>query len=255
MASLGAVGTAALGRLVGLFLPSGFALRRYWLFLVACVFTMLSCSRIAALVDNFSAPFSVYRDLHARLMEPHPPFQSLRTDSRVLVCVGKEWYRFPSSFYFPADREDQHVRLAFLKSDFTGQLPRLYEETPNGTSVIPPNMNDENKEEPSRYVAEGDCDYIVDLVLPGQREPDYRAMPHWKVPCHVVEFIRVPGLFNCRNWQSTRSWTQTGPHLWLELCIFQECQENKTHMRPMCFWRTLGQAADHTLSDKSKLSA
>ena len=36
------------------------------------------------------------------------------------VCVGKEWHRFPSSFFFP----DKSFRLAFLKSEFRGQLPK-----------------------------------------------------------------------------------------------------------------------------------
>ena len=36
------------------------------------------------------------------------------------VCVGKEWHRFPSSFFLP----DNSFRLAFLRSEFRGQLPK-----------------------------------------------------------------------------------------------------------------------------------
>ena len=36
------------------------------------------------------------------------------------VCVGKEWHRFPSSFFLP----NQNFRIGFLKSDFKGQLPK-----------------------------------------------------------------------------------------------------------------------------------
>lgn len=43
-------------------------------------------------------------------------------------------------------------RLRYIKSDFKGQLPKLYDEGPSGTSLIPSDMNNMNKEEPSRYV-------------------------------------------------------------------------------------------------------
>ena len=38
------------------------------------------------------------------------------------VCVGDEWHRFPSSFFLPSPG----YRLAFLKSGFTGLLPRAF---------------------------------------------------------------------------------------------------------------------------------
>ena len=41
-------------------------------------------------------------------------------DQATVVCVGKEWYRFQSSFFFPST----NFRLGFLKSDFAGQLPK-----------------------------------------------------------------------------------------------------------------------------------
>ena len=50
------------------------------------------------------------------------------------VCVGKEWYRFPSSFYFPTlqakaeGEEAPRVRLQFVKSSFGGQLPQHFPE-------------------------------------------------------------------------------------------------------------------------------
>ena len=39
------------------------------------------------------------------------------------VCVGDEWHRFPSSFHLP----HPSYRLAFVKSDFHGLLPRPFE--------------------------------------------------------------------------------------------------------------------------------
>lgn len=39
------------------------------------------------------------------------------------VCVGAEWHRFPSSFFLPGPS----YRLQFVKSGFTGLLPRQYD--------------------------------------------------------------------------------------------------------------------------------
>ena len=44
-------------------------------------------------------------------------------------------------------------RLRFIQSDFKGQLPGLYSNYSNSTSIIPDHMNDMNLEEPSRYVS------------------------------------------------------------------------------------------------------
>ena len=38
------------------------------------------------------------------------------------VCVGNEWYRYPSSFFLPSPS----YRLRFIKSDFHGLLPRPF---------------------------------------------------------------------------------------------------------------------------------
>ena len=42
-------------------------------------------------------------------------------DREVNVCVGKEWYRFGSSFFLPSER----VHLQFIKSGFDGLLPQV----------------------------------------------------------------------------------------------------------------------------------
>jgi len=41
----------------------------------------------------------------------------------------------------------------FIKSQFSGQLPQQYQDVADATKVIPPNMNDMNIEEYSRYVS------------------------------------------------------------------------------------------------------
>ena len=51
------------------------------------------------------------------------------------VCMGKEWYRFPSHFFLPngeGDADSGGARLEFLKSGFNGQLPKHFDAI-NGT--------------------------------------------------------------------------------------------------------------------------
>lgn len=44
-------------------------------------------------------------------------------------------------------------QLHFIQSEFKGQLPQPYALDPQATQIIPLNMNDQNLEEPSRYVS------------------------------------------------------------------------------------------------------
>jgi alpha-1,2-mannosyltransferase len=105
------------------------------------------------------------------------------------VCIGKEWYRFPSHFFLP-----EHARLRFIKSDFSGLLPQYFLEQHEQaqqqlslldvTSHVPQHMNERNAEEPTRYVNDvsTSCDYIVDLDLVHQNEPHYNLQhEQWRV--------------------------------------------------------------------------
>ena len=97
------------------------------------------------LVAGYHAPLDIYNSLH--LSDVQSIAQPV--SRKVNVCVGKEWYRFPNSFYLPSPR----WKLRFIRSQFKGQLPQPYGSFPNATSVVPDNMNDMNREEPSRYVS------------------------------------------------------------------------------------------------------
>jgi len=70
------------------------------------------------------------------------------------VCLGKEWYRFPSSYHLP-----NGMKAKFIKSAFNGLLPGEFSEAKVGFGFFPgawlepPGMNDENKEDPAKYVS------------------------------------------------------------------------------------------------------
>lgn len=123
----------------------------------------------------YSAPLTIYEPLH-RTGVARPG------DT---VCLGKEWYRFPSSFHLP-----QGVRAKFIQSEFSGLLPGEFSEAHVGSGVfpgawiVPSGMNDENREDPGKYTAIEDCDFLVDSRLAGSSptalEPDYiSATDEW----------------------------------------------------------------------------
>lgn len=118
--------------------------------LIVVVFVLLSVSRIFALIHYYNAPMRLWNDIYH--------FHEFGNSSHQLyVCLGKEWHRFPSHYFLPSN-----ARLGFIRSSFRGQLPQYYAEI-NGTRVILPNFNDQNKEETSRYVLLDHCDYFVDF--------------------------------------------------------------------------------------------
>jgi alpha-1,2-mannosyltransferase len=101
--------------------------------------------RILGTVTAYGAPLQIYQALEA-------PGMARPGD---LVCLGKDWYRFPSSYFLPSG-----IRAKFIKSEFSGLLPGEFNEARTGfgffagTWLIPPGMNDRNQEDPGKYVNE-----------------------------------------------------------------------------------------------------
>jgi alpha-1,2-mannosyltransferase len=105
--------------------------------LVLSIFVTLSISRTASMMLNYNAPIGVYTNFYM--------ISKNDTSTPRNVCVGKEWYRFPSSFFLR-----DNYNLLFLKSEFNGLLPKYFEKE-NGTSIVPEEMNDKNEPILSRY--------------------------------------------------------------------------------------------------------
>ncbi|XP_046393537.1 alpha-1,2-mannosyltransferase ALG9 [Ischnura elegans] len=139
-----------------------------WIALPAIIVcSLLGTSRILALYKGYHAPFDVFMEFSKMAAEGHVPSGG----RSINVCMGKEWYRFPSSFFLP----DSNWNLKFIQSEFRGQLPKEYDSLPNATMIIPEDMNDMNREETSRYVSVKDCHFLVDLDLERETtlEPRY----------------------------------------------------------------------------------
>ena len=153
----------------------------FWILLAIA----LGIFRTAGVVMAYSAPLEIYKPLQ------NPDL----AHSYDAVCLGKEWYRFPSSFFVP-----QNMRARFIKSEFNGLLPGQFHEGKtgfgffSGTWLIPPGMNDRNIEDPGKHVSLAPnlvaskltaamqvdikhCSYLVDSYFPGTNssalEPHY----------------------------------------------------------------------------------
>lgn len=99
--------------------------------------------RIVGVITAYNAPLRIFGPLE----EPGV------AEASGSVCFGKEWYRFPSSFFLPND-----MRAKFIRSEFQGLLPGEfpdatgYQDLVDGTSRVPTGMNDRNKDDPAKYV-------------------------------------------------------------------------------------------------------
>ena len=100
--------------------------------------------RIYGLLTAYRAPLQVYS----------PLFELEMVTPEKTLCLGKEWYRFPSSYFLP---KGMHAK--FIKSNFDGLLPGEFKEANvgfgffPGTWLIPPGMNNQNIADPGKYVS------------------------------------------------------------------------------------------------------
>ena len=60
----------------------------------SCLFLLYSA--------GYHAPLDIYVELNR--ISSDPKVHSLPPDKSVNVCVGKEWYRFPSNFFLPGNK-------------------------------------------------------------------------------------------------------------------------------------------------------
>lgn len=175
-------------------------------FPVVFITSLLGVTRILALYKGYHAPMDTYMELSKMSAEGNLP-----TLNYFNICVGKEWYRFPSSFFLPDDR----WTLQFIKSEFKGQLPKYYSQGFEATSVIPDFMNDQNKEEITRYANITSCHFLVDLDTGRSTdlEPNYSSQIEKWVLLKVIPFLD-----NVRTNRWVRSFYI--PYIWEKNAVF-----------------------------------
>lgn len=128
----------------------------YHVFQLGFILSVVAVSslRILNLVENYGAPLQTFNAL-SQLEDLDQPLQS-----PVNVCMGKEWYHFPASFFLP-----DSYRLQFVDCGFDGLLPGDFFELTNiieSTTFVPTNMNNKNQFEKDKVIDLDDCHYYVD---------------------------------------------------------------------------------------------
>jgi len=126
--------------------------------LVLGIILALSYSRTLSLFHGYSAPMQTYHHLPAvNATSPLPVGQDGLT-----VCVGSDWYQYPSSFFLPSPQ----YRVAWLDDGFEGLLPRPFDPSLGGTTSAPHYFNSKNKVSHDQFLENEDvCDFLVELEL------------------------------------------------------------------------------------------
>lgn len=183
---------------------------------------LLSVLRIAGTSTAYSAPLSIYKPLHT--IAP-------TGDATSTLCLGKEWHRFPSHYLLP-----DNVQAKFIKSAFTGLLPGEFRQANQGfglypgTWLVPPGMNNENREDVGKYTDVRFCDFIVDSRLPSQvatvLEPDFVGDAEgWeRVECLPFLDAGSTGLVGRVGWvpEFLQGWVPLGwRRVWGEYCLLK----------------------------------
>lgn len=110
----------------------------------------------------------------------YPTEGKISDSATINVCLGKDWHRYPSSFFLP----NSNWNIRFVQSEFKGILPAPYSSLPNATKIIHEHFNDQNREEPSVYFDINKCHFLLDLNLDRETElePIYaKQKDKWKL--------------------------------------------------------------------------
>ena len=93
-------------------------------FVVLASHATISLMRVTALYKNFASSIQIYEILN----RPEIKFSSpiLDTKESVNVCVEKEWYRFPSSFFLPENLDESAKKQIWRLRFVMRQLALLY---------------------------------------------------------------------------------------------------------------------------------
>ncbi|XP_043259088.1 alpha-1,2-mannosyltransferase ALG9 [Colletes gigas] len=130
---------------------------------------LLGISRSLAIYKGYYAPMEIMIETNKLESEGE-----IFKDANINFCIGKEWHRFPSSFFFPSN----NWKLQYLRSEFKGQLPQAFLDHENATSLIQSQFNDVNREEPTRYFSLDKCHFVLDLDIGTETalEPNYSRL-------------------------------------------------------------------------------
>lgn len=155
----------------------------------------VSLLRIYGIYSAYSAPLKVY----SRLWGSNHGQPRLGSEAD-LVCFGKEWYRFPSSFFLP---KDMHAK--FVRSEFKGLLPGEFSEAKigfgfwGGTWLPTSGLNDRNEEDAAKYVDKEACSFLVDTQYPLRIEPLPPSEPDYIADKDAWDIVQCEPFLDAAN--------------------------------------------------------
>ncbi|CAO1624326.1 unnamed protein product [Parajaminaea phylloscopi] len=183
--------------------------------LLLCGSALFALLRITGSLWSYSAPFTVMHHLYDSSQALRPRFDLEHERSvrprELAVCFGKEWHRFPNSFFLPTGSS-----IYFIKSEFDGILPKHFADGGEhrgtddavaaflstsldwiaspallaATRAKQAGFNDLNQEEWDRYVDPAtQCHVLIDSDLNAQATD---SVP----PLHEPRFVR-----DSQDWQ------------------------------------------------------
>ncbi|AEO60921.1 glycosyltransferase family 22 protein [Thermothelomyces thermophilus ATCC 42464] len=145
-------------------------------------------ARVWGLYTGYHAPL----DLYAPLATTGGPGDT--------VCFGKDWYRFPTSFFLPRD-----MRAKFVRSEFRGLLPGEFSEARtgfgfwSGTWLPTSGLNDRNEEDPGKYADLRTCVFLVDTQFPERRAAAAAAGEPLSLPPNEPDYAQ-----DVERWEEVR---------------------------------------------------
>jgi len=162
--------------------------------------------RVTGLIPpSFRRKYSTYEDT--------PDLSGTRLFNLTL-CLGKEWYRFPSHYLI-----EDGISVEFIKSDFSGLLPRHFERSygadpywkMDGTRYVPQDLNDLNIGDERHYVDVSICDYLIDSDFPARQQPPSAYEPRYAIDADWDRVLCLPFLDASMSHVLTRTLWVPGP--------------------------------------------
>ena len=148
----------------------------------------LSVSRVGALLWNYNANMRIYMGIHG--MAPKADGDG---SPPCVVCMGSEWYEYPSSFFVP-----QSCKVNFLKSEFGGVLPAHFNASLGGTRSAAAYLNDRNEADDRQYIEdESACTFLVALKYDDKLSEPKLQKKGWNVvkELHYVQSSASKALY------------------------------------------------------------
>lgn len=123
----------------------------------------LNVSRNMALQYDFQAPFTIFGNLNYQIQQ-NIEVKFMKTE--VTVCMGKDWYMFPSSFFLPLAKSNSgkiQSKMLWYDSEYSGLLPQPFGAYPEGVQKPAGTFNDRNRKEASSVVNKTECMLIIEV--------------------------------------------------------------------------------------------